>query len=482
MRRFLENYLSALSADAIQRLSAALIVVWVSRWLGVNEAGIYFLAVSFATLFGRLSYWGLDQLLTRDVAKEPERANEFMVNFLVVRAGLAGLMVFLLYVAVGSLGYAPYTSRVILLVGLTILPDSLINVCQSVFMAHERMGYLALSSSLNGLIRVVAGVLALVWGFGLEGVAVGLLLASVSTLTLLLYLIRTRLFHPTWKLDWGFSRRQLRAGFPFLLIGMFFVLENQLDVIFLSRLRNEHQVGLYGAANTVISALLLIPLAFQTAIFPVMSRLYTTAPDVLGRLYDQSFKYLLLAGLPIAVGVTALASDIVTLAFGEQFGPSTIVLQILVWSLFLIFLNVPNARLLVVSDRQRVIAMFLLTSLTINVILNLLLIPLWGAAGSAVARVISTSALFLVILTFVFRRVYRFNPLPMLPRPAIAVTTMLGSLMILRDWSVIALIPIGALVYFVVLAALGTFSSEELALWRRVMARQPVESEAWNQT
>lgn len=475
MRRFVENYLFALSSNVVQRMSSALVIVWVSRRLGVNEAGIYFLAVSFATLFGRLAYWGLDQLLTREVARVPDRANLFLVNFVVVRTVLAGLMITLLYAVVAWLGYAPHTSRIILLVGLTILPDSLINICQSLFMAHERMGYLAVSSLLNGVVRVLAGVLALIGGFGLEGVAFGLLLASFTTLVLLMYLIRTRLFQPVWRVDWTFSRRQLGLGFPFLLISMFFILDNQLDVVLLSRLQDEYQVGLYGAASTIISALVLIPFAFQTAVFPVMSRLYTTAPDALGRLYEQSFKYLLLAGLPVAVGVTILASDIVTLVFGAQFALSAPMLQILIWSLFLTFVSIPNSRLLIVSDQQRRTAMFLLLSLVINTALNLLLIPRWGATGSAVARVISTSVLFTVIAVFVFRHMYSFNPAPFLPRPVLAAAAMAGGLIILRGRPILVLILAGTLIYFTALAVLRTFSRDDLMVWRQTTARYPVE-------
>jgi O-antigen/teichoic acid export membrane protein len=477
MRRFVENYVFALSADVIQRVSAALLVVWVSRKLGVNEAGIYFLGLSFAILFGQIAYWGLDQLLTREVAREPGRANQFMVNFLVVRAGLAILMLSVLYGIVIGLGYVPHTSRVIMLLGLTILPDSMINICQSVFMAHEQMGYLTLGSLLNGVVRVVAGVLALAGGFGLEGVAVGLLLASVTTLVALLYLIRTRLFRPSWEIDWRFCRRQLIAAFPFLMIGMFFVVDNQLDVVLLSRLADEYQVGLYGGATTVVAALALIPFAFRTAVFPVMSRLYATAPDALGRLYDQSLKYLVLLGLPMAVGVTMLAPDIVSLVFGRQFAPSAPVLQILVWYLFLIFINVLNSRLLVVSDRQRTIAIFLLLGLIVNVALNMVLIPGWGAAGAAIARVVSTFVLFVVSVGFVFHHVYRFNPLPLLVRPAIAATIMAGSLFALRDWPAWVPIVAGSLIYFTVLLALRTFSWEDWGLWQQVMARYPAESE-----
>lgn len=475
MRRLVENYVLVLAADVLQRLSGALIVVWVSRRLGVTEAGVYFLALTFATLFGRVTYWGLDQLLTREVAKQPAQGNRFLVNFLAVRGALSLLMLGILVAVVQGLGYAPHTSRVVLLLGLTILPDSLINICQSLFVAYEAMGYLAVAAFFNGAARVVAAALALSAGLGLEGVAVSLVLGSTSTLVLLLYLIRTRLFRPTWRMDWQFCRRQLGVALPFLLIGLFYILENRLDVILLSELADQYEVGLYGAASTVIEALILIPFAFQRVVFPVMSRLYATAPQVLERLYDQSFKYLLLAGLPIAVGVTLLAADIMVLMFGADFQPGALALQLLIWSLFLVFINVPNSRLLVVADHQTAIAGFLLFSLVVNVGLNVALIPGWGAAGSGLARIASTLMLFVVATWFVRRRLYPFSPWSMVVRPFLASVAMAGAVLALRAWPLFALILVAAAVYVAVLVVLRTFAHEDLTLWRQISVRQPAE-------
>jgi O-antigen/teichoic acid export membrane protein len=475
MRRLVENYAFVLAADVLQRLSGALVVVWVSRRLGVAEAGVYFLALTFATLFGRVTYWGLDQLLTREVARQPARGNQFLVNFLAVRGALSVVMLVVLVAVVEGLGYGPHASRVILLLGLTIVPDSLINICQSLFVAYEAMGYLAVAAFFNGAARVLAAALALGAGLGLEGVAVSLVLASGITLALLVYLVRAHLFTPTWQMDWQFCRRQLGVALPFLLIGLFYILENRLDVVLLSELADQYQVGLYGAASTVIEALVLIPFAFQRVVFPVMSRLYATAPEMLERLYDQSFKYLLLAGLPTAVSLTLLAPDVMVLVFGVDFAPGTVALQLLVWGLLLVFINVPNSRLLVVADRQTAIAGFLLLSLVVNVALNVALIPRWGAAGAGVARIASTLVLFVVATGFVRRRLYRFNPLPMLPRPLLAAAAMAGALVALRAWPLLALIPAGAAVYLATLVLLRTFARDDLQLWRQVAVRQPVE-------
>lgn len=475
MRRLLGNYAFVLGADVLQRLSGALIVVWVSRRLGVAEAGVYFLALTFATLFGRVTYWGLDQLLTREVAKQPAWGDKFLVNFLAVRTVLSLLMLGILVAVIQGLGYAPHTSRVVLLVGLTILPDSLINICQSLFVAYEAMGYLALASLFSGVVRVVAAALALGAGWGLEGVAVSLVLASGSTLVLLLYLIRARLFRPTWKMDWQFCRGQLGVALPFLLIGVFYIVENRVDVVLLSELADQYQVGLYGAASTIVEALILVPYAFQRVILPIMSRLLTGAPQVLQRVYDQSFKYLLLVGLPMAVGVTLLAADIMVLVFGADFQPGALALQLLIWSLLFVFVNVPNSRLLVAADQQMAIAVLLLTTLLLNVALNLLLIPRWGAAGPGLVRIVADLLVFVVETWLVRRRLRIGLSRAVVLRPVLASAAMAGALLTSHAWPLFGRISLGAVIYLAVLLVLGTFAREDLSLWRQVAVRQVAE-------
>jgi len=182
----------------------------------------------------------------------------------------------------------------------------------------------------------------------------------------------------------------------------------------LSLFRSEEEVGLYGAAAAITAALMLLPLAYRTAVFPPMSRLYATSRPAMQTLFDRSFKYLIILALPMAVGTILLADPFITLVYEGGFAPSAAVLRVLMLPTVIIFANVLNARLLVVSNNQWVIARSLMVSLVVNVLLNLILVPICGVMGVSYARLVSTMVIFGLNFVFLYRHVYPFNPLPLL--------------------------------------------------------------------
>jgi O-antigen/teichoic acid export membrane protein len=464
------NYVYGLLADVSQRVAAAILMVLVSRQLGVAEAGIYFLAVSFALIFTRLALWGLDQLLIRDVAQAPDQANVYFVNYLALRLVLSLFALTGLPLVVGGfIHYAPHTERVILIYGLTILPAEVSNICQALFIAQERMGYLVGVAAFAGFTRLAAGLTSLWAGLGLEGVVGALLVASLVEMSLNLAIVWRRFLRPRWQLDWGFCRRQLGVAFPFLFIGVSYILENQLDSVLLSVLKGEQAVGIYGAAAMVLTALLLIPYAYQRAIYPAMSRLFATSQAALQQVYGESMRYLFMVALPVAMGGAILAEPIMVTVFRSEFLESAQVLQVLLWVSFLLFLHVPNARLMVISNNQSLIARFLVVTLGVNVVLNVALIPIWGAMGAAVARLASTSTLVLLSYGFVYHRICAYMPIGIWLRLALAAIIMALVLIFLQSLTLYILIPLGVVVYLVALVGLRVLSWDDLALLRRLL-------------
>jgi O-antigen/teichoic acid export membrane protein len=470
VKHFATNYVFALLADLAQRTAPVVLGIWVSRRLGVEPFGVYFLATSLVFIAGRLSFWGLDQLLTREVAKAPDQTSRFLSNFMAIRLVMALLTLPLLVTVAHGLGYAAQTLRIVLLLSLTIPFNNVSSILQAVYIAREELGYLTLVSALSGLGQIVAGGLALELGWGLEGVALSLVTVSAATLGLNLALVWKHFAYPLQGIELGFWREQLAVALPFVFVSTFYILENRLDVVLLSRLGTEREVGFYGAASTFIGALTLIPFAYRTSILPVMSRLYTRAPKDLIHLYAWSLRVLLGLGLPIAVGTTVLATPLVGLIFGADFAPAGPVLQVLVWSLALLFLNVVNSRVMVVANRQDVLARFLMLSLVVNLILNLGLIPRLGPVGVAVARVASTALFFALSYTFVRRRLLAFHGHPEILRPVLAAALMTAVVLAVPTWPVVARVGLGATVYFAALLVLGGLQRDDWALAQRVFA------------
>jgi O-antigen/teichoic acid export membrane protein len=135
------------------------------------------------------------------------------------------------------------------------------------------------------------------------------------------------------------------------------------------------------------------------------------------------------------------------------------------------FLNEPNVRMMLVHDRQNRIFLFLISSATVNILLNLALVPLWGAMGAAVARVCSALLLFGLTHAYVNRLLTRVNVWPLLFRPTLATLVMILVLWPIRAWLWLA-IGAGLFIYPAALKLVGGISAGEISLLYRAMVNQ----------
>lgn len=122
--------------------------------------------------------------------------------------------------------------------------------------------------------------------------------------------------------------------------------------------------------------------AYNTSIFPMFSKIFMTRADSIRYACEKSFKYLLILSVPICVGTTLLSDRIIYTIYGSSFSGAIPVLQILVWLLmFLVVTNI-GFPLLTATHRERLNMYILGVSAISNIILNVALIPRYGAIGS----------------------------------------------------------------------------------------------------
>jgi O-antigen/teichoic acid export membrane protein len=475
--RLLRNSGFALIGVITPQVVNILLFLLAARQSGAAEAGAYALAVKYANLFLPISLLGLEELMTREVARDHSTTPTYLVNFGLLRL-LSGFIFYgLLWLVAGVfISYTPDTTYLILLFGLTIIPSGLNQLSYALFAAHEQQGYSASVILLTNLIGFGFGWLALWRGMGLTALVLARLAMAWIGLVMNVLLVRRclltdvpqqvlRVVAPGWL--W----RQIQIVLPFTLMVLFYTVEWQIDAVILSVFRSQAELAYYYAAYSILTFYLLVINAYRTAVLPVMARLYVTARDSLGRLHDRSFLYLSLLVLPLAAGTALFAPQILFL-FGTGFPLATGVLRVLMVALVIVFLNAPNSRLMIAAERQRQVAFFLGLSMGANVIANLTLVPTWGALGAAAARVVSVLAFSLPNAWYVFRHIRRHNPLRGLPRPILATALMCGAMMLLArlmPWWLAA--GLGGGLYAVALLALGGLPVAEVQHLGRAILR-----------
>jgi len=469
IRRLAHNTVWSLVAGLLARAANVVIFIVVSRLAGPGEAGILTIGFSYLAIAGRFAAWGLDQILIRDVAKDVSLSGRYFLNFGLLRLVLSSVTTLILGAFVSFGPYSDKSTFAIWLLIFNVWPEGILNLSQTIFIAHERMSYVALFGAIVGSTKLAFGLLALFGGFGLTGVLWGILLANILAALVSVLIAHRILDLRLHSLDLSFWGEQLKIAAPFVLIAGSYILDNQADTVALSLQVSKDMLGWYGAASALIVGISLLPQAYRDAVFPTLSRAFSSEFKTLDYLYRRSMKYMLIAALPITFGLMMLAEPVLVLIYGERFAAATPALQILAIAAGMQFVMILQNRLLVIANQQLSLSIYISLGFIINIIGNYLFVPAMGMAGAAIARVSSNILVYALSYGLIRRVVYPFHIGTIWVRPLLAVIVMLVTIGYASDLTVILRIVLGAVTYIIMLLLLGTFTREEISLKKGIL-------------
>jgi O-antigen/teichoic acid export membrane protein len=454
------------------RFANVLLFILIGRSAGPSEAGIFSLATTYLLILVTVMR-GLDELVIRQVSREPHRSSGYLTNFLLVRLGLSLLSYGILaFVVLIILHYAASTTTSILILAMSVVPESLTYVAQAILLGHRHFGASTVVLVGVSLFRLIGGGIVLALRGGIQQIAWVWLASSSLGLVAMLVISVMQVGGLRWRdwLDWRPFAQNWRVGLSFLFITAVAALEAQSDTVLLSAFRNETEVGWYGAATTIAFSLLVLPQAYRFSVYPLMTRYAAQSSGSLFKLYERSMRYIGALVLPMVTGIVLLAPQVVFVLFGPLFGPTARILEILVFVLIFVFLNEPDIRMMLVCDRQQWVSMFLAVSAVSNVALNFVLIPRSGAQGAAMARVCSSLIYFLLNYFYVTRFLVRLNIIKSLLKPALATLIMVMVVWLARSLVLPASIGIGIIMYIFLFWVLGGMLPGDISMIRQAIS------------
>ena len=198
---------------------------------------------------------------------------------------------------------------------------------------------------------------------------------------------------------------------------------------------------------------------------------FISSKDSLKIIYEKSFKYLFILGLPITIGTTLLADRLIHLFYGEQFNNSVIILQILAWDILLIFLYWSLTVTLVSINKQNKVIIIAFLTAIINITLNIALIPSFSYIGAAIATIISEIFLISSYLYFNSRYIYSIKIHKIIPKPIIACTLMGIFIYQFNNINLFVLIMLAIILYFTSLFLLKGFSNDDIQVLKKLLKR-----------
>ena len=398
LARIIKNVISLSLAGSLVASGVFLLNILVARRFGPAEFGQYSFAFAFAATFTVVSHLGLDLLITRDVARDRSQAAKALGSGLVLALAGGLLTLVLISGALGLLGYSPSTKLMILIAGAALLPSSLSLICRAVFRAFERMELELLVSFIGTGLFLLGALAAVALGGSVLMVLAAYPLAALVAFVAAFALVRAHFAKPRFVWDPAFFRYLLITAIPFALSGLLLPIYLRIDIIMVATLKGEAATGLYSAAYTIAAPLGILGPSVARAIFPRLAHTFVSSRRSYQSLLLTSVVASLALLIPFALGAGLLAEPILTLVFGPQYGEAAVALRILAWAGALMFVNTLFFSALEASNRQVKVTLFLAGGTATSFVLSLLLVPLIGYNGAALAVLVTQGVVLLLNL------------------------------------------------------------------------------------
>lgn len=380
----------------------------VQNEVGATEYGFYFSLLNFTYLFNIVLDFGITNFNTKYMAQYPHLARQYIGKILPLRIVLLLLYVLLTLILAFLLGYNQKQFNVLYILILNQFIISVILYFRSYF---SGLLYLKIDILLSVMDKFFLIILMGYFLYAQTGVRVTVsLFVWVQTcslgLTLLiaLVLLLSKIGFPLIKWNLSFSRFLLRKSFPYALLIVLMMLYNRVDSIMLERMLpdGEYQAGIYAQAYRLLDAFFMFATLFSSLLFPILARMLKEGKDV-KPLLGTAGNILLPGAIILSIVCFVDWHFILDVIYHRDIEEAGAVFRILMFSFIPICITLLFGTLLTVNDNLKFLNWVSFTGIWVNVCLNFMLIPEYGALGTTYATLFTQGAVALVQLFYAVR-------------------------------------------------------------------------------
>lgn len=390
------------AGQLITLLSGALLIFLLARLLGPDDYGLLFLAMSVFSIVQVFTRLGLAKSGAKYISEFRERdssqiphilSKTLQYNFLALFVTITIFYIFHDFIAnvIGE----PELSPLLLFGILFIVFETLTAAARYLAQGFENIRLAASLKAINYFVRLIFATLFVVLGFETLGALTGFILGSMLACLYGLYNIYKNYYKSITAaevIQEGLPLKILKYNIPLTMTNFSGKIDKQIDTVLVGFFLNPLAVSHYVLSKQIVSFVQAPAHALGFSTSPTYGKNKASDQSATSaRIYEESLIYTLLLYIPAAIGVATVAQPMVKFIFGEEYLGSVPVLQIL--SVYLVLLSLTH-----ITDypldylgraRSRAIAKGIAS--IGNVVLNILLIPLFGVTGAAIATVLTQS-------------------------------------------------------------------------------------------
>ena len=406
-KKIIKNSVWIIGCRVVQALLGFIVSMLTARFLGPSKFGLINYAASLVAFVTPIMKLGLDAIIVQEFVHNPKDSGKILgtglrMNIVSALLCMVGVVSFSFIADAGDVD----TLIICALYSLTLLAQAIEMI---MYWFHAK-----LLSRYVSVVSLIAYTIVSAYKIFLLATEQSVYWFSISYAIdyLIIGIILRVLYHrlSEQKLEYSpeIMKRLFSKGKYYVISGLMTVIYAQTDRIMLKMMVDESAVGYYSAGVTCASVATFVFTAIITSMQPAIYEGKKNSHELFETRIKQLYSIIVYMAIIESVFLSVFSSIIVRILYGSQYEPTIGVLRIIAWYTAFSYYGGAKDIWILAENKQKYLVWLNGGGALANILLNSVLIPVWGINGAAFASLI-TQIITNIFMGFIIKELRRNN-------------------------------------------------------------------------
>ena len=365
-----------------------------ARYLGPNNYGLINYAATYTSFFASFCTLGINSVIVKNFVDHPDEEGETVGSAIILRtiSSVLSVVMMMCITFIADNGEKT-TNIVVFLCGIGVI-FQVMDTLDYWFQSRLESKYSAFATVISYTVVSIYKVWLLVTGKSVEWFAVSTSIDYLVVAIILLIVYKKR-NGPRFSCSMRKAKELFKSSYHFILAGLMVSIYGSTDKFMLKQLLNEAEVGYYSTAVSLCNTWVFLLTAIIDSLYPVILQSFNNK-ELFERKNKQLYSIVFYISVSVSILFSVLATPVVRILYGKAYIAVAAPLRIITWYTAFSYLGVARNAWIVSYNKQNYLKYLYIGAAITNVVLNVIMIPLWGASGAAFASLLTQISTILV--------------------------------------------------------------------------------------
>ncbi|MBR3805814.1 MAG: flippase [Clostridia bacterium] len=383
-----KNAIWLISGKIAQMILSLFVGVISARYLGPSNYGLISYGTAMVGFFMTFCNLGINSVIVKEFFDHPDEQGKTLGSAILMRI-ISSILSSVAVIAVSFfLDYGDWETIVIVALCSISLVFHAFDTLNYWFQSQYKSNVTAISIFLAYVATSVYKIVLLIFNKSVFWFAFA---SSVDYIVLSIILLIAYKMNNGQKMMFSFKsgKRILKKSYHYILAGMMTAIYGHTDKLMLKQMLGESEVGYYATAVAICSMWTFVLSAIIDAMYPTIIKSFKQTPELFDKKNRQLYAIVFYITVFVSVMFLIFGEFGIWLLYGEEYLPAATPLRIITWYTAFSYFGVARNAWMVCNEKQKYLKYMYVVAAVMNVVLNLIFIPLWGGAGAAFASLIT---------------------------------------------------------------------------------------------